>query len=57
MRVMIFGAILTLVSGCAIGSDSFCLTYIPIPTDDLTPEHVQLVIDDNNTAYEALRCR
>lgn len=56
MRVIVLGAILMLGASCATATDSFCLHYLPVPTDDATPEHVQLVIDDNNVAYEAL-CR
>lgn len=46
--------ILSAVSGCASGSSSFCLIYNPIPTHDLTPESVQLAIDNNNVAYVEL---
>jgi hypothetical protein len=48
---MILSAILMLAASCTTSSDSFCL---PIPTDDATPESVQLAVDDNNAAFVAL---
>lgn len=52
MRGILLGLILISAVSCAVGSGpSFCDTYIPIPTDDATPEHVQLAIDDNNIAW------
>jgi len=56
MRGAIFGLILLGVSSCgtASGPSGFCLHYLPIPTDDATPEFVQLVIDDNNAAFVSL---
>ena len=45
------------VSACGTGSvvsRDFCIHYIPVPTDDATPERVQRPIDDNNIAYETL---
>jgi hypothetical protein len=52
MRGILLGLILISAASCAVGSGpSFCDVYSPIPTDEATPEHVQLVIDDNNIAW------
>jgi len=52
MRGILLGLILISAVSCGtVSGPSFCDVYSPIPTDDATPEHVQLVIDDNNVAF------
>ena len=45
---------LTSAGSCATVSDSYCMIYQPVHTDDATPERIQLEIDDNNLAWVEL---